>query len=337
MHGGGVADILDIGLADVRLTHEVDEHLCGFLVLTGGGDGHAVHRQHRSLLRGHPGQVGVVVDHGDGVAGVVDADGRLAADHLIEDLVHDIGLHQRLLGFQLVHHSIHFLSRLGVDAAAALERTDGVGVAAVVEHQDVACILLVPQVCPAGGGLVYHLCIVDDASGAEGVRHSVGILGVIVSVAVLLVDVLEVRDVAVVQRHQHPFAYHLGDHVVRRDDDIVVGRAGLELGVEGLVGVEGGIVDLDAGQLFKGRHHVHAVVGTVGDILAPVVDVQGDVLSLEAGPVVVIRNRNVLRDLDLSRGQSRQRHSQRQHSRQQKNDETLHLTSPPLSARWSRR
>ena len=95
--------------------------------------------------------------------------------------------------------------------------------------------------------------------------------------------------------------------------------------------------DLDAGQLFKGRHHIHAVVGTVGDILAPVVDVQGDILALEAGPVVVIRDGNVLRDLDLSRGQSRQRHGQRQHSCQQKNDETLHLISPPLSARWSRR
>ena len=59
VHRGGVADILDIGLADVRFTHEVDEHLCSFLVLTGGGDGHAVHRQHRPLLREHPGQVGV--------------------------------------------------------------------------------------------------------------------------------------------------------------------------------------------------------------------------------------------------------------------------------------
>ena len=229
-------------------------------MLAGGGDGHAVYRQHRPLLREHPGQIGVVVDHGDGVAGVVDADRRLAADHLIEDLIHDIGLYQRLLSLQLLHHSVHLFGGLGVDAVSALERTDGVGIAAVVEHQDIARVLLIPQVGPAGRGLVHHRRVVDDAGGAEHIGHRIGVFGVVIRVAVGLVDVRKVRDVAVVQRFQHPFRDHLGDHVVRRNDDIVVGRAGFQLRVEGLVGVKGGVVDLDAGELFEGGHHVHAVV-----------------------------------------------------------------------------
>ena len=66
---------------------------------------------------------------------------------------------------------------------AALKCSDGVGVAAVVEHQNVARILFIPQVCPTGGGFVYHSGVVDDAGGAQHVGHRVGIFGIVIRVA----------------------------------------------------------------------------------------------------------------------------------------------------------
>ena len=286
-------------------------------MLAGSRHSHAVHRKHTALLREHPSQIRVIIDHGNGIAGVVHADGSLAADHLIKDLVHDVGLHQRLLCLELLHHLVHIFRGGGVDAVAALERGDGVGIAAVVEHENVARILFIPQVCPAGRGFVHHSGVVDDAGGAQHIGYSVGVLRVVIRVAVARIDLLEIGDILVVKGCKHPFVDHLCHHVVGGDDHIVVGCAGLEFGVQGLVGVEGGVVHLDAGQLFKGGNHVHTVVRTVGDVLAPVIDVQGDVLPLEAGPVVIIRHRDILGHLDGTGGKHRQCGAQRHSHRQQ--------------------
>ena len=324
MHGGGVADILAVGLTDVGLAHEVDEHLGGFLVLAGGGHSHAVHRKHTALLREHPSQVRVIIDHGNGIAGVVHADGSLAADHLIKDLIHDVGLHQRFLRLELFYHLVHLLRGGGVDAVAALERSDGVGIAAVVEHQDVARILFVPQVCPAGGSFVYHGSVVDDAGGAQHIGYGVGVLRVVIRVAVFRIDLLEVGDVVVIQGLQHPLRDHLGHHVVGRDDDVERRAAGLELGVHRLVGIKGQVVDLDAGLFLEGRDDIEAVVRAVGDVLAPVIDVQGDVLPLEAGPVVSVRHRDVLGHLDSTGGKYRQCGAQRHSQRQQQCSNAFH-------------
>ena len=215
-------------------------------MLAGSGHSHAVHRKHTALLREHPSQVRVIIDHGNGIAGVVHADGSLAADHLIKDLVHDVGLHQRLLCLELLYHLVYLFRCGRVDAVAALERSDSVGIAAVVEHQNVARILFVPQVCPAGGSFVYHGSVVDDAGGAQHIGHSVSVLRIIVRVAVACIDLLEIGDIVVVKGCKHPLIDHLCHHVVGGDDHIVVGCAGLELGVQGLIGVEGSVVHLDA-------------------------------------------------------------------------------------------
>ena len=220
---------------------------------------------------------------------------------------------------------------------AALEGRNGVGVAAVVEHQDIARVLLIPQVGPAGGCLVHHGGIIDNAGGAEHIRHSIGIFRVIVRVAVFLVDLLEVGDVVVIQRLEHSLVDHLGDHIVRRDDHVVIGSTGFQFGVHGLVGVEGCVVHLDAGELLEGRHHIHAVIRTVGDILAPVVDVQGDVLALEAGPVIVARHRDIFCDFDGAGCKGRQSAADRHCQREQQNRQSFHHTPSPLSAFWSRR
>ena len=217
----------------------------------------------------------------------------------------------------MIDHLVHFLGGLGVDAVAGGKCRDGVRIPAVVEHQDIACVLFIPQVGPAGGRFVHHGGVIDDAGGAKHIRHRVFIGGVVVGVAVDFVDVLEVGDVVKVQLCKHPLRDHLGDHIVRRDDDIVIRRAGFQLGVERLIRIKGGVVDVDAGQLLEGIHHVYAVVRAVGDIFTPVVDVQGDVLAHEAGPVVIIRNGNIFRDLDGPSGKRRKRQTDGKHHRQQ--------------------
>ena len=306
-------------------------------MFTGSRNGHAVHGKHTAFLREHPCKVGIIVDHGDGIARVVHTDGCLAADHLIKDLIHDVGLHQRFLSLQLFHHLIHLFSGLRVDIVAALKSSNGVGIAAVVEHQDIACVLLVPQVGPAGGRFVHHGGVINDAGGAEHIGHGVGILRIVIRIHVFLIDLFEVRDIVVVQRLEHPLGDHFCHHVIRRNDHIVVGCAGLELCVHGLVGVEGGVIHLDAGELFKGRHHVHAVVRAVGDVLAPVIDIDGHVLALEAGPVVIVRHRDILGDFDGAGGKGGHCTADRHCQRQQQHSKTFHHTPSPLSAFWSRR
>ena len=301
-------------------------------MLTGGRHRHAVHRQHTALLREHPGQIRVIIDHGNGIAGVVHADGRLAADHLIKDLIHNVGLHQRFLRFQGLHHLVHLFRGLGVDTGTVLERCNGVGITAVIEHQNVARVLLVPQVSPFGGGILHHGGVVDDAGGTEHIGHGIGVGGVIIRVAVDRIDVLGVGDVAVIQRCKHSLGDHLCHHVIRRDDHIVVGRTGFQFGVHGLVGIKGGVVDLDAGKLLEGGHHIHAVIGAVGDVFAPVVNVQGEILALKAGPVVIVRDRNVLGHLNGSGGKSGRSTAERHGQRQQQNSKTFHFTFSPLSA-----
>src|SRR5699024_9178043 len=156
----------------------------------------------------------------------------------------------------------------------------------------------VPQVGPGGRGLVHHGGVVDDAGGAEHIGDAVGVLRVVVGVAVALVDQGKVGDVVEVQGQQHPLVDHLGHHIVGGDDDVVAGRARFELGIHRLVGVEGGVVDADGGEPLKGVHHVDAAVRAVGDVFAPVVDVQGHVLAGKTGPVVISRHADALHHLD---------------------------------------
>ena len=161
-----------------------------------------------------------------------------------------------------------------VDAVAQPQLRNGKGVPAVVEHEDFARVLGVPQGRPAGD-VVHIFAVVDQAHGAPGVGHGIEIVRVIGRVAERFIHVLIVGDVVEVQGLQHILGNEPSHHVVRRDDDIVGGTAGFQLGVHGLVAVEGHIFDLDAGFLFKGGNHIEGTVGTVGNILAPVVDVNG--------------------------------------------------------------
>ena len=78
-----------------------------------------------------------------------------------------------------------------------------------------------------------------------------------------------------VERAEHVLADHAGYHVVRGDDDVVADAALGETGVEGLVALIGVVYDVYLGiGLFKLGDDVYIVVAAVGDVDAPVVDVE---------------------------------------------------------------
>ena len=182
----------------------------------------------------------------------------------------DIGL----LLLEQISGLLIFRRVAAVDAVAQPQLRNGEGIPAVVEHKDFARVLGVPQGRPAGD-VVHILAVVDQAHGAPGVGHGIEIVRVIGRVAERFIHILIVGNVVEVQGLQHILGNEPPHHVVRRDDDIVGRTAGFQLGVHGLVAVEGHIVDLDAGFLFKGGNHIKGTIGAVGDILAPVVDVNG--------------------------------------------------------------
>ena len=115
----------------------------------------------------------------------------------------------------------------------------------------------------------------------------------------------KVRNVVHVQLGQHALLDHLAHHVIRREDDIIGYAAGFQLGVEALVGVVGRVIDLDAGQLLECGQNVDALVRTVGDVQAVVVDIQRDMVVGKALPIVVAGDGNILVDLDVIGGQHR--------------------------------
>ena len=128
--------------------------------------------------------------------------------------------------------------------------------------------------------LVYAVCVIYNADDAVGVGHTVHIVRVIVQAMEALIDVLVVRDVVKVQRQEHVVFAHAGYHVIRRYDDIEAHSARGELCEHVLIAGVGGVVhlDLDAVGLviifLEGLYGVKSIVGAVGDVLAPVVDVQ---------------------------------------------------------------
>ena len=222
-------------------------------MLSGFQNAHGVHKPVAALLGYHELQIGVVVQHGQVVTGVVHGDGGVAALHLAEDLVHHkglvhalaLGVRQQLIGFPdlgLV---------CGVDVVAQVQQGGGQGIAGVADHQDVAGVLLVEHGVPTVDVAVHHGGIVDDAQSTPGVGNGVLVVRVEAQALVLLADLLIVGDVVVVQLCQHTLVNETGDHIVRRDDDVIVTSAGFQQGVQGFIALGGLVVDLDAGLVLE--------------------------------------------------------------------------------------
>src|SRR5699024_1427433 len=201
---------------------------------------------------------------------VVGGDGGVASLHDLEDLVHHLALvHAPVPG---VGNKLIGLPDLGlvggVHGVAQIVQGDAEGVPGVVDEQHVPGGGVVEHDAPAGDGLIHHGGVVDDAQGAPGVGHGVQVLRVVGQVLEPVVDLLKVGDLAVIQGLEHILLDELRDHIVRGDDDVVAGAAGLQRGVELLVAGRGPVVDLNAGL------RLEVLDKTFVDILAPAAYVQ---------------------------------------------------------------
>ena len=134
---------------------------------------------------------------------------------------------------------------------AQIQQGGGQSVPGVADHQDVAGVLLIKHGVPAVDVAVHHGGIVDDAQGAPGVGNGVLVLGIEAQALVLLADLFIVGDVVIVQLCQHTLVNETGDHIVRRDDDVIVTSAGFQQGVQGFIALGGLVVDLDAGLVLE--------------------------------------------------------------------------------------
>ena len=91
--------------------------------------------------------------------------------------------------------------------------------------------------------------------------------------------VLKIGNILKIDGQEHILLDHPGDHVVGGDDQIHRDTAVGQLGVHDLVGIVGGVVDLDVGvTLFKFGDNLHRVITAVGNVLAPVIHIQRDLL-----------------------------------------------------------
>ena len=338
-HGGDgrrVADIITVGKTHRRLAHIVDEHLRRLFVFGIGRDAHTVHKEVHAFLGVDKRQVGVFVDHRQRIAGVVGRHGSLAALHLVENLVHNVGLHNIFLLLQRIHYGGHFLDRLRVQRQPQHLGGNGVGIAGVIEHQHIVGVLDIPQRRPACGRLLHHSGVVDQPRCTPSVGYAVHVGGVKVPVGVFLADVGKVRDIVVVQGGKHTLLRHFADHILRWENHVIGRAARLHLGVQAFVGVKGRVVDLDAGQFLKGGDDVHAVVAAVRNIQTPVVDIQGDAVVGKAAPIVVTRHRNILVHFDLvsRQGGRSGKHRRQTDSRQRRGKsaefcQLSHISAPP--------
>lgn len=169
----------------------------------------------------------------------------------------------------------------GVHGVAQQILGNAEGIPGVVEHQDLPGVLFIPQQLPAGDiGLVHVLAVVDDAGGAPGVGYGELVLRVKGHAAVAGVNILGVGDIVVVQLLKHTLLAHPADHIVGGDDHVHGDAAVFQLGIHGLVGIEGGVLNLDVGVLLLELcDHIDGAIVSLGDILAPVVDVDGGLFA----------------------------------------------------------
>ena len=122
---------------------------------------------------------------------------------------------------------------------------------------------------------------------------------------------LEIGDILKVQRQEHILLNEPAHHIVRRNDHIHGDTAVGHLGVHGLIGVKGHIIDPDVGiGLLELGDDIDTAVVALGDVLAPVVDIDGD-------PAVI----------DGAAGKQRQQ----QHGRQGQAKDSFHAAPPRLA------
>ncbi len=152
-------------------------------------------------------------------------------------------------------------------------------------------ILLIPEDVPIDLllGNIDSGRIVDYAYCSPSVGNGIRIIRVILGISEILHYIGEIRNVVKIERLDDILTDHSGDHVVRRDYNIVCRTAALQLCVKLLVGGVICIIDLDARELRELLIYVKSpLIRTVRDVLAPVVNVYCNVLAAESTVVLII-------------------------------------------------
>ena len=100
--------------------------------------------------------------------------------------------------------------------------------------------------------------------------------GIILRIPEKLVYIPVIGNIGKIQLGQHIFIDKPAHHIVRGNDHIIIGSAPYQLGIERLIAVKGSIVHPNPRAPGELRVHVQRVIGSVGDILAPVVNIYGN-------------------------------------------------------------
>ena len=275
--GAGVPDVFAVHLRDVGAAEEVDE-LLGVLLVAGGlEDDRAVHPDVRAF-RGH--EIVQMVVQVDGVLCVArphQRERRFASHHLILRFVHLIRLDNAglLLLNQLILRCHQLRNFAAVHGIAEVLQRDAHAVAVGVQHEHVLLVLRVPEDAPRLVGFGNHVLVVQDADRSPHIRHGVLVLRVVVGIAELVDNLLEIRHVFVVDFRQQILGDHALDDVVGREAHVERTGVRLDLHNHVLIRGEAHVVDLDA-RLFGEEGQDFGC-----DVVLPVVDV--DDLFREGG------------------------------------------------------
>ena len=128
--------------------------------------------------------------------------------------------------------------------------------------------------------LVNGLGVVNDTEHADRVGNRIlcctvrTVAVVILIVAVLLLDVLIIGNLRKIKLLDAILLDQTGNHVVRGDNQIVMHRTAGEFCIHLFVGGIGGVLNVDLVFFFKNPLQVHRAILAVGDIFAPVVNIQ---------------------------------------------------------------
>ncbi len=233
------------------------------------GNAEAILPQQAAFLRHRVGDVVVLLHHLEDVAVPLHGEIHLAGGEQILAVV--LGKHFDM-GLLLDQHGLDLLDQLGVGGVERLPHVFEPHLnhrAAVRQQGDTAGVLIrVVQPLPAVRHAFDLGLAVADADGAPHVGQAVLAARVELGVAEHGIDIADVRDLGVIQRHQHVGHDHPLDIVVGRDDQVVARVAFLQLGEQLVVVGKEIHLDLDAGRFTK------IIQRGLADVGVPVVEIE---------------------------------------------------------------
>jgi hypothetical protein len=280
-HGRGVRRRIEDRLGDpgagFRLEDVVDELERVLRMRRAYRDGERILLPHGAFLRHDEvdvvvllhdlGDVAVILHHHVDFA----RQQQILAVVLVEGL--DVGL---LLGEQILGLLQQFGRRV-VQRVAEIFEAVAEQLARIRHDGDLAGIGVgIEQPLPAIGDFLDLRLAIADADHEPGIRQAVFAARIERRVGhELRRDVLDIGDLSVVQRLEQTGLDHALDKLAARNDDVVTGIAGTQLGEELVVGGEQAHIDLDAARLRE------IIERGLADISVPVVEIE---LGLLGGP-----------------------------------------------------